>query len=98
MDQLINAAYVINDDNDIFTVRGKSKSSGCFFDEEGIDQANVIILGSQRSLRPQINPLIKKKMIHGRKIILLKKDAKTGLLGEELIINYEKDFLIKKSS
>jgi len=98
LDQLINAAYVIKEDNDIFTVsEEEAEIIGVLFDEEGVDQANVIILESEIP-ETSNKPLLKQKMIHGRKIDFIekaKKDAKTGLLGEELVVNYEKDFLIK---
>ena len=98
LDKLVNKEYEVKEEYEVFTI--SEEESGIIHDiieEEGLDQAEVIIFESNP---PEISnkPKVTKKTIIGRKIDFIekaRKDQKTGILGEILVVSYEKDYLKK---
>ena len=67
------------------------------FEEQGIEEGTVFLAETDRPYGTN-KPKTKRQVVHGRKTDFIKKaekNAKTGLLAEELVVAHEKEYLIK---
>lgn len=69
------------------------------YQEQGIEEGKVILVEIDRPENSN-KPKVKRQVVYGRKIDFIakaEKDQKTGVLAEELVVEYEKDYLRKNN-
>ncbi|PKK98656.1 MAG: hypothetical protein CVV57_05575 [Tenericutes bacterium HGW-Tenericutes-2] len=98
LDEYILDVYEADDLETVFTIDEETSDIiRQLYEEQGIEEGQVILAETERP-NGSNKPRVKKQVIHGRKIDFIekaKKDAKTGVLAEELVVAYEKEYLIK---
>lgn len=98
LDSYISDIYESENYNDIFEIDEEtSETIHSLFEEQNIDEGTVILVETEKP-NTSNKPKVKKQVISGRKIDFIKKaeqNTKIGMLAENLVIEYEKDFLIK---
>lgn len=96
--------YILNDyetasPDSVFTVDDEtSEVIRHLFEEQGIDEGHIILVETERPNESN-KPKTRRQYTLARKIDFIekaKKDAKTGVLAEELVVAYEKEFLINQ--